>query len=74
MLYELLTNLIWETPFKVIIRQFQSHVTTQMPIKRELVKLVYDQTMEYYTKAIKKDNVSTYEHQRNSLVSIKVKE
>ena len=45
-----------------------------MPIKRELVKLVYDQTMEYYTKAIKKDNVSTYEHQRNSLVSIKVKE
>ena len=42
-----------------------------MHIKRGLVKLVYDQTMEYYAKAIKKDNISTDEHQRNSLVSIK---
>lgn len=35
-------------------------LTTQMPIIRGLIKLQYDQVMEYYTKAIKNDNVSAY--------------
>ncbi|KAJ8781231.1 hypothetical protein J1605_011215 [Eschrichtius robustus] len=56
MLYELLSNVISEAIFKVIIRQLQSHITTQTPIIRGLVKLQYDQVMEDDTKAIKNDN------------------